>query len=64
MNDVLEVLRIVVVSSMVLGALPLLLLYVLRRLDAQRKRMDELQERVDQLEAALQSSAMSIRDNR
>lgn len=62
MNDALEILGIIVVSSILLGALPLLLLYVLRRLDADRKRIDELQARVDQLEAASDISTMSPND--
>jgi hypothetical protein len=62
MSDLLEILAIIVVSSVGLGGLPILLLYILRRLDAERKRTDELQARVEQLEAASGISTTSFGD--
>lgn len=47
----LEIIGVVVTTSVVLGFLPMVLLYILRRLDAERKRLDELEARVERLES-------------
>ena len=51
MRDMLQVVGIIVVYSMVLGAIPIFLLHVVRSLAEQRTRLKELQARVDLLEA-------------
>jgi hypothetical protein len=51
MGDVLEIIGIIVVYSMVLGAIPIFLLHVVRSIAEQRTRLKELQARVDLLEA-------------
>ena len=51
MMDVIEVIGIIVVYSMLLGAIPLFLLHLLRSLADQRTRLKEFQARVDLLEA-------------
>jgi hypothetical protein len=51
MGDILQIVGIIVVYSMVLGAIPLFLLHVVRSIAEQRTRLKELQARVDLLEA-------------
>jgi hypothetical protein len=51
MGAVLQVVGIIIVYVMLLGALPLFLLHVVRNMADQRARLKELQARVDLLEA-------------
>jgi hypothetical protein len=51
MGDLLQIVGIIVVYSMVLGAIPIFLLHVVRSIAEQRTRLKELQARVDLLEA-------------
>ena len=51
MGDILQIIGIVVASSMLLGAIPIFLLHVVRSIADQRRRLQALQARVDLLEA-------------
>jgi hypothetical protein len=53
MGDVLQIVGIIVVYSMALGAVPIFLLHVVRSMAEQRTRLRELQARVDLLEARI-----------
>ena len=51
MQDILQIVGTIVVSSMVLGAIPIFLLHVVRSLAEQRRLLKELRARVDLLES-------------
>ena len=53
MGDILQLVGIIVVYSMVLGAIPIFLLHVVRGIAEQQTRLKELQARVDLLEARI-----------
>ncbi len=51
MSDAWEIIRTAAVSAVLLGAVPVFLLYVVRRLADVSRRLDELNSRLEQLEA-------------
>lgn len=53
MGDILQIVGIIIVYSMVLGAIPIFLLHVVRSIAEQRSRLKDLQARVDVLEARI-----------
>jgi hypothetical protein len=50
MADVWEIIRIAVVASVLLGAVPIFLLYLVRRLATMSRRLNDLHARVERLE--------------
>ncbi len=61
MTGVLEIIGLILRISIVLGAVPIFLLYVVRTLAEQRRRLRELQARVELLEARAARAAQLTR---